>query len=71
MPIYPCVLIFVTGKLNLFSKKFIILITTILFRQFWSFWGFAALLISTFRCPKDLDLLYASKTYSAATQTGQ
>jgi hypothetical protein len=55
MPIYPCYLIFVTGKLNLFLKKFTILIRAILFRQFWSFLGFAALSISAFRCPKDLD----------------
>jgi hypothetical protein len=40
MPIYPCYLIFVTGKLNLFLKKFIILKATILFRQFWWFLGF-------------------------------
>lgn len=55
MPIYPCVLIFVTGKLNLFSKKFIILKVTTLFQQFWWFLEFAALSISAFRCRKDLD----------------
>jgi hypothetical protein len=55
IPIYPCVLIFVTGKLNFFSKKFTILKATTLFQQFWSFLGFAALTTSVFRYPRDLD----------------